>query len=124
MISLNKVHIRPCPGHTHYMPVFFFSKNNSYLTVPYNKQKNVLITTNNENIVKELTTVDLNCHTHAFPVLVPRALSEEMGIDMVIVSNTYCEIDTREVVYELYYVVPAKLPVTIARSRLLEQEHQ
>lgn len=124
MISLSKAYIKPCPGHRHYMPVYIFLKKDTYLTVPYNNQKNVLMTTNNENIVRKLVNADAECRAHSFPALVPRALSEEMGIDMVVVLNTYCELDTREEVYDLYYIVPTTRPVTIARSRLLEQEHQ
>jgi hypothetical protein len=105
------------------MPVNMFKKGGtySYFTVPYNNKSNVLLTTNNDTI-KLFIATQTNSKIENTQLYLSRAISEEMNIDLVVLLNWYCDIDTQENVFDIYYVAPAQKPITIFRSRLLEQE--
>lgn len=123
MISLNKCYIKQCPGHRYYMPVSMFRKNDthSYLTVQYNSKNNVLLTTNNDTLswyISDQTKSQID----EVQLYLSRAVSEEMNIDLVVLLNWYCELDSKENVFDIYYVSPPQKPITIFRSRLMELE--
>lgn len=123
MISLNKCYIKQCPGHRYYMPVSIFRSPGtySYYTVQYNNKSNVLLTTNNDTI-SSFISEKTNSQKDHVQLYLPRAISEEMNIDLVVLLNWYCELDTKENAFDIYYVSPAQKPITIFRSRLMEQE--
>jgi hypothetical protein len=116
--------IRACPGHRMYMPVKFYSDSeHRYLTIPM-KDKHVLLTTCNDHIhdmiltrIRSVGMPAIKSHEH--PILVPRAIADHLGIDMVVLMNIYCDLKDKEEVFELYYAVSTQTPLVLHREFLI-----
>lgn len=123
MLSLTNCVIRPMSMKRTYLPVKYFVQPNkhTFLTAQYGMDKNVLITTTNNNIAK-MISIDNNCETIEQPLLVPRAIAEEMGIDIVIILNWYCDAKSRKNCQEIYYICAPIRSASIVRTRLIEYE--
>lgn len=121
MISLDKSYNRIIPGHRMFMPVFIFKKNNTFLTIPY-KNENVFLSTNNYTISHNIQQF-YKCEANEYPILVAKSLSENLNMDLIVALNTYCEINSREQSWDIYYSTSQKQPINIFRSLLLDSEN-
>lgn len=130
-IKLSKCIIRSLSIKRTYLPVKIFYKRTKtnetrYLTLPFETQPtgpihHVLVTTNNDIIAENINKF-YKCRSASHPMLVPRAIGEEMNMDVVVLLKWYCNIATKEEAFDLNYIVSPSLPVPIGRSRLIEGE--
>ena len=122
VLSLRSCVIRPMPIKRTYLPISYFTKENTYLTAPYGESaRHVLVTSINPLLTTEIKK-QYDCDVIEQPILVARALAEEMDIDLVVVTKSYCDKDTCEEMFEVYYVNAPARPLSIVRSRLLESD--
>lgn len=121
MLKLEKCFIKPCPGHRYYLPVYTFRRGMKYLTSMYDKNSRVLVTTNND-LLADYISKETKSDVQVVPLLVPRALSDSLGIDLVVLMNMYCDRINKQNIYDLYYIVPSKQSIPSVRTNLIEQE--
>lgn len=113
-MNFDRFTCRPYKNHPSYSIVDMFYKvkdgNKFIFTQQFKRDysivpKNIIITTNNDLISKEICK-EYNCIKDPQWITVPKHLSEVMRMDMVLLMNTYCNIINKEQYWDLYYYSP------------------
>lgn len=79
--------------------------------------KNVIITTNNPLISKEIINKH-GCYKERQWITVPKHLSEVLMMDMVVLMNTYCNLQNKHQYWDVYYFVPPPTPSSVFRAHM------
>lgn len=78
---------------------------------------NMLITSANPLITKEICK-QYKCKHEVEWITVPKHLSEVLMMDMVVLMNTYCDVSSKQQIWDLYYYVPSAIPLDSFRQIL------
>lgn len=131
MLRFDRFMCRRYQGHPSYSRVDMFYKREGggekviytqsfkrdFSTVP----ANVLVTSANPNITKNIAE-ELGCLVEDTWLTVPKHISGVMRIDMVLLMNCYCDMRSRECIWELQYYTPNAMPASVFRQDLQLQE--
>jgi hypothetical protein len=108
------------PSHS-YVDLFYASrvKTKNILSVNFhvNQTKNTIITSNNPMISKEIRN-KFNCRQERQWITVAKHISDTIGMDMVVLLNTYCDVNTKNQCFDVYYYTPLGMPLSTFRTTL------
>jgi hypothetical protein len=106
------------PSHS-YVDLFYASrvKTKNILSVNFhvNQTKNTIITSNNPMISKEIRN-KFNCRQERQWITVAKHISDTIGMDMVVLLNTYCDVNTKNQCFDVYYYTPIATQTPTSRG--------
>jgi hypothetical protein len=133
-MHFDRFYCRKATCHPQYSYVDIFYKAPAFpaktiMTYPYKSDataapKNVIIASTNSLITKYIFEHEKSCITERQWILVPRAISEAMRMDLVVLKNTFCDLATKDQCWEINYYIPSDMPAYIFRSSLQLSEHR
>lgn len=103
-----------------YINMFVINQNNKKCLLTSNFQsghKNIIITSNNINITKSIVD-EFGCDKEVQWITVAKHISESINMDLVVLLNTYCDINKKQQIFDLYYYTPSSVSVNEFRSSL------
>lgn len=117
MIEISKYYIRPLAGNSINTPVHMFvtkhdkrklseASKKSYVTAKFNPGRNVLMASSNELLSKYIK-METGCELEIHPITVAKHISEILGMPLVIVDNHFCDLDCKELKWELHFYQPS-----------------
>jgi hypothetical protein len=105
-----------------YVDVFYAPKSQyaipkRMLSVNFHKNhtKNIIITSNNPMISREIKQ-KFKCRQETQWITVAKHISDTMGMDMVVILNTYCDIKSKSQCFDVYYYTPLCIPLDTFRT--------
>lgn len=122
-MQFDKFNYKSYSGHpTHsYVDLFYAPKVKSkqLLSVNFhvNHTKNTIISSNNPMISREIRS-KFNCRQERQWITVAKHISDTIGMDMVVLLNTYCDVSTKNQCFDVYYYTPQGMPLPTFRTSL------
>ena len=96
----------------------YINVNQQVCTHHFHLEKNVILACNNSTISPHVAE-HFNCNRETQWMTVAKHKSEVLQMDMVVLLNSFCSINTQEQVWELYYFCPPAMSVSYARTLML-----
>lgn len=77
--------------------------------------KNVIIASNNPLITKAIVDT-YECNSEVQWMTVAKHISDTLYMDLVILTNTYCDTKNKHQYFDVYYYTPSSIPLNTFRS--------
>lgn len=111
MIEITRYHTRVIKGNQVFAPVHLFVQRHdhrklnvqkSYVTATLKPGQHVLLASSNESLSKYIR-MEADCELEVQPLTVAKHLSEILGMPLIILENNYCDLNSKEMRWDLHF---------------------